>query len=78
MSNNFLTIQNDLDENSKVNYTIIDFGGKNSITNYYSNLVGNNSLNVFSVVKYNKGCKYQTINKILNANLSNNKIISNK
>lgn len=37
-SNNFLSIENDLEENSNVNYTIVDFGGKYSITNYYSNL----------------------------------------
>ena len=35
-SNNFMSIENSLEENAKVNYTIIDFGGKNSITNYYS------------------------------------------
>ena len=40
-SNNFLSIQNTLEGNAKVTYWIIDFGGKNSITNYYSNLKGN-------------------------------------
>lgn len=47
-SNHFLSIENILEENAKVQYTIIDFGGKNSITNYYSNIIGNvadNSLN---------------------------------
>lgn len=39
-SNNFLTIQNELDTNSLLKYYIIDFGGKNSITNYYSNIKG--------------------------------------
>ncbi len=39
-SNNFLAIENDFEKNAKINYTIIDFGGKNSITNYYSNLLG--------------------------------------
>lgn len=39
-SNNFLSIENQLEEASRVKYTIVDFGGKNSITNYYSNLVG--------------------------------------
>ena len=39
-SNNFIAIQNTFEENSKIKYTIIDFGGKNSITNYYSNLLG--------------------------------------
>lgn len=47
-SNNFISIESVIEENAKVNYTIIDFGGKNSITNYYSNIVGDladNSLN---------------------------------
>lgn len=37
-SNNFLCIDNQLAENANINYTIVDFGGKHSITNYYSNL----------------------------------------
>ncbi len=56
-SNNFIAIQNALEDNSKVNYTIIDFGGKNSITNYYSNLIGNyseNSLNTIYLGRENQ------------------------
>ena len=47
-SNNFLAIENILEENADIQYNIIDFGGKNSVTNYYSNLKGDfakNSLN---------------------------------
>ncbi|MCI8393104.1 MAG: hypothetical protein HFJ24_08170 [Clostridia bacterium] len=36
-SSNFLSIENDIQDNANVNYIIVDFGGKNSITNYYSN-----------------------------------------
>ena len=43
VSNNFISIENIIAENAKVNFTIIDFGGKNSISNYYSNLVGEKS-----------------------------------
>ena len=39
-SENFLSIENTLKKNAKVNYCIIDFGGKESVTNYYSNLIG--------------------------------------
>ena len=42
VSNNFISFENLFEENAKVNYTIVDFGGRNSITNYYSNLVGDN------------------------------------
>ena len=39
-SNNLLSIENSLEENARVDYTIVDFGGKTSITNYYSKLYG--------------------------------------
>jgi Fe-S cluster assembly scaffold protein SufB len=42
---NFLSIDNTLEENAKLDFCIVDFGGKNSITNYYSNLVGESSEN---------------------------------
>ena len=37
-STNLLSIENNLEESSVVNYTIVDFGGKTSVTNYYSKL----------------------------------------
>ena len=37
---NLLSIENNLEESSNVNYTIVDFGGKTSVTNYYSKLDG--------------------------------------
>ena len=42
-TNNFLSIENILEKNAIINYTIVDFGGKASISNYYSNLVGEKS-----------------------------------
>lgn len=51
-SNNFISIQNELNENAKINYFIIDLGGKNSITNYYSNILGDcadNQLNTIYI-----------------------------
>lgn len=39
-SNNFISIENEVEENAKLNYCIVDFGGKNSVTNYYSNILG--------------------------------------
>lgn len=49
-SDNFISIENNLEENSKLKYTIIDFGGKNSITNYYSNLQGQASNNILNTI----------------------------
>lgn len=51
---NFMTIQNIIEENSKINYTIIDFGGKNSITNYYSNLLGEKAENNINTIYLGK------------------------
>lgn len=53
-SNNFISIENNLEENSKVKYTVIDFGGKNSITNYYSNLLGEKSNNRIDTIYLGK------------------------
>ena len=44
-SNNFVTIQNKVGDDSTLNYYMIDLGGKNTIVNYYSNLTGVNSKN---------------------------------
>lgn len=49
-SDNFETIENVLEKNSNVNYTIIDIGGKTSISNYYSSLKGENSINDIKTV----------------------------
>lgn len=54
VSNNFIAIQNALEENSNVKYTIIDFGGKNSITNYYSNLKGDFAKNTIDTIYLGK------------------------
>lgn len=53
-SNNFMSIENNIGENAKVKYTIIDFGGKNSITNYYSNIIGENSDNTINTIYLGK------------------------
>ena len=56
-SNNFISIENTLESNAKINYTIVDFGGAHSITNYYSNLIGDssdNSLNAIYLGKENQ------------------------
>lgn len=38
-SDNFLSIETELEEAAEVKYTIVDFGGKRSISNVYSNLL---------------------------------------
>lgn len=53
-SNNFLSIENELEKSAKVKYTLIDFGGKYSITNYYSNLLGESSNNILNSIYLGK------------------------
>ena len=49
-SNNFIAIQNEFEENAKVNYTIIDIGGNKSISNYYSDIRGSMSQDSISTI----------------------------
>lgn len=63
-SNNFMAIENNLEENAVVNYTIVDFGGKNSITNYYSNLEGNRSDNKLNTIYLGKDNQLFDLNYI--------------
>ena len=63
-SNNFITIENTLESNANVDYTIIDFGGKNSITNYYSNLIGEKSKNNINTIYLGKDSQLFDLNYI--------------
>lgn len=49
-SNQFVSFENKTEDAAIINYTIIDFGGKNSISNYYSNLVGEKSENNINAI----------------------------
>ncbi len=56
-SDNFMSIENSIEENAKLKYTIVDFGGKNSITNYYSDLkekLADNTLNTIYLGQENQ------------------------
>lgn len=64
ISNNFISFENSFEENAKVNYTIVDFGGRNSITNYYSNLVGDNSENIINGIYLGKEDQFFDLNYI--------------
>ncbi len=63
-SNNFLSIENECEENAKLKYTMIDFGGNNSITNYYSNLKGNKSDNRLNTIYLGKEKQFFDLNYI--------------
>ena len=61
---NFLAIQNIIEDNAKINYTIIDFGGKNSVTNYYSNLIGSEADNRLNAIYIGKDEQVLDLNYI--------------
>lgn len=66
-SNNFISIENTLEENAKLTYTMVDFGGKNSITNYYSKLQGNNSGNELNTIYLGSKDQIIDLNYIIEA-----------
>lgn len=63
-TNNFISIDGEIEDNAKINYTIIDFGGKNSITNLYSNLIGENSDNEINTIYLGRDEQILDINYI--------------
>lgn len=63
-SQHFMSIQNDLIEDAKIEYVIVDFGGKNSITNSYSNLMGDSSQNTIDTIYLGKESQLFDLNYI--------------
>ena len=49
-SQNFMSLDYEIGEEANIKCTVIDLGGKNSITNYYSNLIGKTSKNDIQVI----------------------------
>ena len=49
-SENYYSMNNKVEENASLEYIIADFGGCKTVTNYYSNLVGNTSNNVVNTM----------------------------
>ncbi len=63
-TDNFLSIENVLEEQSNVKYTVVDFGGKNSITNYYSNIKGKKADNTINTIYLGKENQLFDINYV--------------
>ena len=64
-SQNFLSIENVLEENSNVKYCIVDFGGRSSITNYYSDILGSNAINTVNTIYLGKENQLFDLNYIV-------------
>ena len=63
-SNNFYSIENEINNKAEVNYTIIDIGAKNSISNYYSNVLGSSSKNNLKTIYLGTKNEVKDINYI--------------
>lgn len=63
-TNNFISIENVLEEQSNIKYTVVDFGGKTSITNYYSNIKGKKADSTINTIYLGKGEQLFDINYI--------------
>ncbi len=53
-SDSFISVENNLKENAKVEHTLVEFGGQNKISNYYSKLEGNFSENDIKTIYLGK------------------------
>ena len=53
-TNNFYEMKNILEKNSTLNYTIAEIGGNNKISNYFSQLKGENTENLLNVIYLGK------------------------
>lgn len=75
ISYNFLSIENELDKNANITYTVIDLGSKQSISNYYTNLIGDESNSQINTIYLGKSDELYDINYI--AHLRGRKSVAN-
>lgn len=66
-TNNFLSIENILKEKANVKYVTAEFGGKNNIINYYTNLEGKESNNEISTIYLGHNNQIIDLNYIVEA-----------
>ena len=63
-ANNFISIENCMEDSSNLNYVIVDFGGKNSVTNYFSDIYGIEANNVLNSIYLGKDNQVFDLNYI--------------
>lgn len=63
-SENYYSMNNKVEENANLEYVIADFGGSKTVTNYYSNLVGNTSNNEVNTMYLGKDEQLLDLNYI--------------
>lgn len=73
-STHFMAIENTLEENAKLQFCIVDFGGKNSVTNLYSNLLGNLSEHRIDAIYLGKENQMFDLNYVAELNGEKSKV----
>lgn len=63
-SNNFEAIENEIQKNANVKYTIMDIGGNYSVSNYYSNIIGEKAKNDLQTIYLGRKNQIKDINYI--------------
>lgn len=76
-SDNLYSIQNELKSNSKLEYTIIEFGGYNKISRYNARLLGDKSENYLNMIYLGKEKEVIDINYNIETYAQNSKAIIN-
>ena len=64
-STSLISFDNELNNDSVLNYLIVDLGGNNSVSNYYANLTGNNAKNTLNSVYIGEKNQVYDINYII-------------
>lgn len=64
LSDNFEAIENEIYDNATIKYIIIDIGAKNSVSNYYSNIIGANAKNDLKTIYIGRENQLKDINYI--------------
>ena len=64
---NLIKFENNVYENSTLNYLIVDLGGNTSISNYYTKLIGNNSKNNLNSIYIGNKNQVFDINYLIDA-----------
>ena len=72
-STSLVSFENNLEDNSDIIHNFIDIGGKNKISNYYSNLNGNYSANYFNNIYIGKNNDLIDMNYYMSFRGVNNK-----
>ncbi len=73
VSTNIESYENDIEADSKVYHKLIDIGAKESISNYFSNTIGNRADNDLKTIYLGQGSQVKDLNYIVHLHGEKNK-----